>query len=143
MATYYDPRKDRLSSLERIEAINAQKNVGALGASNQTNPEVKAARVRNLRAENAALQKKNRDALKIKKENEGKGNEGADKNKPKESKWSQMTKGEKAVAGLNIAKSALNTIGMLSGDDDEILSMGSGHTYSSGYNPEMHIGRLA
>lgn len=40
----------------------------------------------------------------------------------------------------NAAVSVLNAIDMLTGGQDKILP-GSGHTYSSGYNPEMYIGR--
>ena len=55
-------------------------------------------------------------------------------------KWSEMTGAEKFQGGASVAASALSTLDMLTGGQDKILP-GSGHTYSSGYNPEMYIGR--
>jgi len=56
------------------------------------------------------------------------------------SKWSQLDVAGKIAAGAGIAEQALNTIGMFIGDQDEIVSMGSGHQ-PIGYDPRMHIGR--
>tara|TARA_Y100000593_G_scaffold65395_1_gene120549 strand:- start:1908 stop:2339 length:432 start_codon:yes stop_codon:yes gene_type:complete len=57
-----------------------------------------------------------------------------------ESKWSQLDTAGKVAAGGQILSQALNTIGMFTGDQDEIVSMGSGHQ-PIGYDPRMHIGR--
>lgn len=51
----------------------------------------------------------------------------------------KMTPEGIAAAG-EAASSVLNTLDMLTGGQDKILP-GSGHTYSSGYNPEMYIGQ--
>ena len=58
---------------------------------------------------------------------------------PSTSKWSQLSTAGKVAAGGQALASALNTIDMLTGGQDTILP-GSGHTYSSGYNPQMYIG---
>ena len=52
---------------------------------------------------------------------------------------SKLTPANIATAA-NAATGVLNALDMLTGGQDTILP-GSGHTYSSGYNPEMYIGR--
>ena len=59
---------------------------------------------------------------------------------PGTSQWSQLDTAGKVAAGAGAAASILSTIDMLTGGQDTILA-GSGHTYSSGYNPQMYIGR--
>jgi hypothetical protein len=54
-------------------------------------------------------------------------------------KFSDMTPDDFAAIG-DAAVGVLNAADMLTGGQDEILQ-GSGHTYSSGYNPEMYIGQ--
>ena len=51
---------------------------------------------------------------------------------------SKLTPANIATAA-NAATGVLNALDMLSGGQDTILP-GSGHTYSSGYNPQMYIG---
>ena len=146
------------------QALHAQKNVGAQ------------LKVRNPRAENAARQRRNRDAfkggLKIERSPSGKRGQGGrstgattyrNKGKLKRTqgfgstlqKWIDRLKGkgegkggsflgkmtpEGIAAAGEAASSVFNTLDMLTGGQDKILP-GSGHTYSSGYNPEMYIGQ--
>ena len=51
-----------------------------------------------------------------------------------------MSNAEKFQGGAAVASSILDTLDTLTGGKDQMLP-GSGHTYSSGYNPDMYIGQ--
>ena len=164
MAGYWFPHDQKKNELFISSAVKAQEKVGALGASLKTNPNNKPQPIMsgsigkgsidkgelsdvlgnlfppkedNTTPKPGSIVKNNQSgALELKIDSES--------NNPAESwkgkKWSDMTGAEKFQGGAAVASSILDTLDTLTGGKDQMLP-GSGHTYSSGYNPDMYIGQ--
>ena len=159
MAVYEDLRRNRLTTMETIKAVNAQKKVGAEYL--KVNPNRQKQSIGNFKGKGeftipnlASLfqdfppptEDKTKPGEIVKNNKTGKlelkiTSESRDPSVSwKGKKWSEMSGAEKFQGGAAVAGSVLNTLDMLTGGQDKILP-GSGHTYSSGYNPEMYIGQ--
>ena len=151
MTLYDQMRRTRYSS--GVNAVKAQEKVGALGASLKVNSELKEWTTdQGIDEKSKPIQGSQRtyddpggklaEAGRV----ERGANEWGPKGQPKASEqlkiYEQGKKGTGPTTGqvLGAAGSVLNTLDMLTGGQDTILP-GTGHTYSSGYNPEMYIGR--
>ena len=147
MAIYEDMRKGKLTSMERIAALKAHKKVGALGASLKVNPDTKVSFTEKDPDEPNTTPIPGKPHGELKEwttddpiDKPSMTIKGSDKIKGG-SKWSQLDTAGKIGAAGDIAVQALDTIDMLNGGKDEIISMGSGHTYSPKQDYSMYIGQ--
>ena len=129
------------------KALQAQKAVGALGASNTVNSELKVwSSDQDIDAPSQTIPGSQRtyndpggklaEAGRV----ERGANEWGPKGQPTASEQLKVGSGPTLSQGLGAAASVLNTLDMLTGGQDKILP-GSGHTYSHRYNPDMYIGQ--
>ena len=140
MAGYWFPHEEKKNDLFILNGVKSQENVGALGASLKVNPgftkTIADKSNKGNKGPGSAQLTTNIDRARAQPIREVTGDV---RESWKQKKWGNMTGAEKFQAGASVAASALNTLDMLTGGQDTILP-GSGHTYSSGYNPQMYIG---
>ena len=162
MAGYWFPHKKKEEESLIKNALKSQQNVGALGASNkpQASNQLQYAVSPSLQPKGYDLKidipnstketlvaSKDATSL-INNNNESKTISGSltqkEHSNPGESYkgkvWSEMSNAEKFQGGSAAAMKILGTIGMLTGDNDEVLR-GSGHTYSPKQDTSMYIGQ--
>ena len=146
MAGYWFPHDQKKKELFISSAVKAQEKVGGLGSSLKANPDTK----KGISLEEAT---KRHNAIMesggYHQDSSGKSitphpsTSGSLKSQDaaQQKVVDRFNKGGPSLAkGLGAAASVLKTLDMLTGGQDTILP-GSGHTYSSSYNPEMYIGR--
>ena len=138
----------------RENAVKAQEKVGALGASLKVNSELKEWTTdQGIDEKSKPIQGSQRtyddpggklaEAGRV----ERGANEWGPKGQPKASEQLKIYEQGKKGTGpttsqvLGAAGSVLNTLDMLTGGKDKILSMGSGHTYSPKQDTSMYIGQ--
>ena len=135
-----------------VDAVKAQEKVGALGASNKVNSELKVwSADQDIDAPSKTIPGSQRtyddpdgnlaEGGRIEREEQEWGPKGQPKASEQLKIHEQSTKtGPSLSQGLAAAESILNTLDMLTGGQDKMLP-GSGHTYSPRQDSSMYIGQ--
>ena len=152
MAGYWFPHDQKKNELFISSAVKAQEKVGALGASNKVNSELKVwSADQDIDAPSKTIPGSQRtyddpdgnlaEGGRIEREEQEWGPKGQPKASEQLKIYEQSTStGPSLSQGLGAAASVLNTLDMLTGGQDKIIP-GSGYSRQQGYNDDMYIGR--
>ena len=146
MAGYWFPHDQKKKELFISSAVKAQEKVGALGASNKVNSELKLwSTDQDIDAPSKTIPGSQRTyndpggklakGGRIEREEQ----EWGPKGQPKASDQLKVGSGPSLSQGLNAASSVLNTLDMLTGGKDKIIPAPGYAMSQRGYNPEMYI----